>query len=362
MKKEINRLSFLLPAKSGSPVLKSKGTNLLSSKRKWILPFLFLALCYTIVELCYCFVDAKNNSALFLFIAIAIVILLFLVLFAISIKIKKQSTASQKEINELKERLQKKNQSLESLVLFSEQQKSKLVNTVLLKEKLVSIVSHDMRVPVNSFKKLVSDYENGFISSRMFTIGMLETKNELLKVDDVVFDLLNLPENRKKGANLEMIGFQKINEIIESAIFLYKKYTKNKKIDIIPYIQLKENMCLCIPMRDLEIILRSLISNAIKFSKYESIIIITLKADADSSESVAKLSIKDFGRGIQPSTLTLMNSTRGISGMSTLDEGSLGVGLRIVFDVIENNSLQYNIESELGKGTEFSVNIPLVSC
>ncbi len=360
MKQEINHFSFALTADNNAQALKSTSSNLLSSKRKWIIPFLFLALCYIAFRLCYSSSRSETDNLQLVIVEVVVVVMLFLILFAISIRIRKQSTTAQKEVTQLRKQLQKKDESLESLVMFSELQKSKLKSTAMLKEKLISILSHDMRVPFNSFKKLISDYEKGFISSRVFIIGILETKNELLKVDDTIINLLNLPEKGKPAASREFISPQKVNEIVDSAIFLYNKYTKNKKIDIIPYIQLPENMCLCIPVRELGIILRSLISNAIKFSKYESIIIITLKAD--TSGSVATLSVKDFGKGMQSSALNLMNRPWALSGIGALDESSLGVGLRIVFDVIENNNLQYSIESEVEKGTTFLVNIPLVTC
>ena len=113
------------------------------------------------------------------------------VVYMIFSRIKKEFGVYQKEIKLQNEVLKRKNESLESLVTFSEQQREKLKKAVLLKERLISVISHDIRVPLSSFKLLINNFEKGYMSEAMVINGMIETKNDLTQIDKMVIDLVN---------------------------------------------------------------------------------------------------------------------------------------------------------------------------
>ncbi|MES1218440.1 MAG: HAMP domain-containing sensor histidine kinase [Bacteroidota bacterium] len=332
-----------------------------NTKQLRLAGFVYLTLAYILIQLRYYQHIESVNSQLFAF-DVLMMPVFSLIIFVVLTRIRKEFTVYQKEIRLQNEVLEKKNTSLETLVSFSEQQKSKLKRTVLLKEKLISIISHDVRLPLSAFKMLINNYEKGYMTDKMVIDGILETKKELTKIDFMVMDLVNWSRNEVANAGQQQITSSNLSEIIESVLTIYALCAKPKRLNIVPCIDIPENMCLAIPKRELEIVLRNLLSNAIKFSNPDSNINVSLKAEKATSGMIATLSVRDFGKGMYPSTLKQINGSRMVSSIGTLDEVGLGVGLSIVFDVINNHSLQYNITSELNNGTEFSINIPLVSC
>ena len=76
-------------------------------------------------------------------------------------------SGNQKGILQQKEMLEQKNAALEELVAISKEQREKLKKTVSFKEKLISIISHDVRVPLNSFRFLIENYERGYLTDKM---------------------------------------------------------------------------------------------------------------------------------------------------------------------------------------------------
>ncbi|MFP4394658.1 MAG: ATP-binding protein [Anaerolineales bacterium] len=100
-----------------------------------------------------------------------------------------------------------------------------------------------------------------------------------------------------------------------------------------------------------------LVENAIKFTPNGGHVTIELKADAQNHE--VHLSVTDTGIGIEESELTdLFLPFHQLDGSSTRRYGGLGLGLTVVHKVVEAHNGELEIESELGKGSTFTVKLP----
>jgi signal transduction histidine kinase len=288
-----------------------------------------------------------QSSSVIATVAVALNLILFVFIFS----------GNQKGILQQKVMLEQKNAALEELVAISKEQREKLKKTVSFKEKLISIISHDVRVPLNSFRFLIENYERGYLTDKMVLDGIIETKKDILKVDSMVLDLVNWSTDEKNEA--EVVSYQQMHDVMESALSIYTLCAKNKNLDIVPVIDMPEAMNLSVSKREIEIIIRNLMSNAIKFSNQDSQIEVSMKANTENP-SMATLSVRDFGTGMHPAVLEKLNGNRVVSTIGTMNEVGLGVGLSIVFDIMHSKNLQHTIQSEAGKGTQFSINIPLV--
>ena len=275
--------------------------------------------------------------------------------------IKKEFAQYENEIKLKALILEQKNNCLEDLVSVSKRQSDKLTCTVILKEKLMAILSHDIRTPLNSFKLLIGNYEKGYITAKDLIEGIVETKKDLINLDKMVLDLLHWSKGDAEKCKEKIIAHEPYDEIIQSILSIYSLCAKNKKLEIISAIDIPDGTMLAISKRELEIILRNLLSNAIKFSHPEGKIIVSLSI-SETERRVAILNVKDFGVGMSPEKTQHLSSNKLTSSCGTLDEVGVGIGLSIVFDVINSNCFAYNIKSMLNEGTEFSIRIPLKNC
>jgi len=219
------------------------------------------------------------------------------------------------------------------------------------KDKLFSIIAHDLRGPLSSFTALIEF----ILEDRSMTRNEI---NNLLKEAHLnsknIFGLL---ENLLLWAQSQMnnlpVNFSKINlcPIITENIQLFSGMTKDKEVTIV--YGLEEDIYAMADSDILRFILRNLISNAIKFSYRNGIIeIITYREENDK----VVISITDHGKGIEKERIDLLfsssqiNSTRG-----TENEKGSGLGLILCREFLKKINGEITIESDRCRGTKISV-------
>jgi PAS domain S-box-containing protein len=221
------------------------------------------------------------------------------------------------------------------------------------KNKIMSVIAHDVRAPLgtaaNFLHTILEDYE-------VFTEEQLLNYLELLK--NSVSKCYNLTEELLLWARsqLQTINYKpnrldasaEISRVVESLIHV----AEDKKIKI--EMQFCDaNKIHCDPDM-FAIVLRNFISNAIKFSKTRSKIIIST---AIKNEKLM-ISVKDTGVGFKKELAEkLLRKLNYESSFGTKGEKGAGLGLIIAKDYIERNNGKMYIESEEGKGSVFSFTI-----
>ncbi len=237
--------------------------------------------------------------------------------------------------------------------LNKSEQKLKELNAT--KDKLFSIIGHDLRGPIGGFKTLIelliSDYDLSDSKSLMDSLKAIQ------KTANSTYDLLeNLLAWAKSQRNEIVFAPEKIKlkEITLLTIDLFAELSKNKQINII--YDVPEDTIIFADKNMLMTVLRNLISNAIKFtSKGKQIRII---ADKNDNEHI--ITIKDEGTGIKPENLTkLFKNTEHLSTYGTNGEKGSGLGLLLCKDFIEKHNGKIWVESELGKGSAFIFTLPV---
>ena len=105
-------------------------------------------------------------------------------------------------------------------------------------------------------------------------------------------------------------------------------------------------------------IFRNLLNNAIKFTEPDGKILI--KASKDSASHEAVIQVIDSGVGIPKDKIKqLFDLNKHVSSKGTFGESGLGLGLQLVYDFVQLNKGSINVESEEGKGSTFTVRLPL---
>lgn len=225
------------------------------------------------------------------------------------------------------------------------------------KDKLFSIIAHDLRNPFISLlgiSHIIIDEYNELSEDEK-----LEYIKEIELSAKAAYDLLeNLLYWSRAQTNNINYSPQLINidEIVSKNIRLLNTNASTKKINIVN--KISEPVIAYADSTLIDIVLRNLISNAIKFTPQGGNIII----NATHRDDYIEIDIIDSGVGMEQEKIeNLLKHNRIESSLGTNKERGTGLGLILCKDFIEKNKGKLNIESKIGEGTKISFTLPAKS-
>ncbi|GAO29897.1 sensor histidine kinase [Geofilum rubicundum] len=260
-----------------------------------------------------------------------------------------------REISDLQRQLIKEKHALQLTLGHLNEANNELKELVATKDKLFSIIAHDLKSPFNvllGFSELLVENIHKYTpeKSRTFAQNIHETSKQTYEL------LLNLLEwSRVQTGKLEPIPVKlKPSEIIQEAVSLFTEKTMSKQIEL----QTEIN-CDTFVRADKEMlatILRNLITNALKFTFPGGKVLVKTQRQGPD----LLLTISDTGFGIAPEHLqALFNVDCGLSERGTANEKGTGLGLILCKEFVEIQGGQIWAESEPGKGSDFKFTMPL---
>jgi two-component system sensor histidine kinase/response regulator len=223
-----------------------------------------------------------------------------------------------------------------------------LLSTLYTRDRMMAVMSHDLRSPVASLDSASELLLNGEIDReteqtilRQFkgrTSGMLELIDKLLMWTRTQTNHIQYVESE--------IPLGELEEMVKT-ICLLSPMEKNIEFSVNFSCSNSEKV---IGDRDmLETIFRNLITNASKYSKEGGLVQIA----AHSTQMGCCFRVVDSGVGMSSEFLNKMNSGEVISTRGTKNEIGHGLGLQLVNDFLSKHSTQLNVSSVVGKGSEF---------
>ncbi len=222
-----------------------------------------------------------------------------------------------------------------------------------LKSKLFSVISHDLRGPISNLQALLELLTKGNMSPDEFLVVSAKLKSNLNMTQRTLENLLNWSLSQMEGIKTEKKQFE-IKSLVEEACTLMEEVAQRKNITI-------ENTTLS-PIKvladpnQIQLILRNLIHNAIKFSQTNGKVLVSASAD----ETHCHVRIKDFGIGMTShETDTILGSQEYFTKAGTEQEKGTGLGLLLCKEFIKRNKGGFTIESNPGHGTEICFSLPL---
>ncbi len=233
------------------------------------------------------------------------------------------------------------------------EQKNSLEELNGLKDKLFSIISHDLRGPLTNTVALLDLLKQGEIQPerlKSFSATLSESLHHNLQLLD---NLLNWAASQIRGLKINKKEIN-LQDLIDENVQAIKSAADKKNI------RLQEmspsNVSIYADLSMTRLILRNLISNALKFTpEGGQITIYSMKEN-----NYAKISVADTGIGMEPELRdSLFNDTLKESKMGTNKEKGFGIGLKLCKEFVEKNGGSISIESKPGHGSIFSFTIPL---
>ncbi len=236
-------------------------------------------------------------------------------------------------------------------------QADELSKTIISRDKLYSIIAHDIRSPLattmiimNYVTEKIKDYDN--IDSDV--VEMLMNVNSISEDAFNLFDNLLKWTKSQTGALKTVLQKIDISSLTISSIDFLSKVAHNKKIDI-EVVGADEQVEVYADIDMIKTIYRNLISNAIKFSHEGSKIIVKLENEQDK----VVINVIDSGYGISAEDIVKIESGKvDFTKAGTKNESGSGLGLNLTKEFINRNGGELSVISELGKGSTFSFYIP----
>jgi len=251
------------------------------------------------------------------------------------------------------ERIQKTlNKELKTKKEILEKQEAELTESNETKTKLFSIIGHDLRGPIGALQGLLQMFTDGEMNKNEFFEFIPKLKSD---VDHIYFTLNNLltwGNSQMKGSNIKP-SVVSLESLVNENINLLSEVAEGKSIKIIS--KLTGNTMVWSDSNQIDIVVRNLISNALKFTPDNGMITIM----ASEKDDLWEVSIRDTGVGMDKITVEkLFKKGSNITTYGTNNEKGTGLGLSLCKEMVEKNGGTIWAESTLRKGSTFYFTLP----
>lgn len=231
-----------------------------------------------------------------------------------------------------------------------------LQRTIAGRDKLYSVIAHDLRSPMGSIKMvlnmLILNLPSEKIGAEMYELLTMANQT----TEDVFSLLNNLLKWTKSQIGKLNVVYQDVDlvEVTDGVIEIFSMVASLKKIRIR---EMKpEKMMVNADIDMLKTVVRNLLSNAIKFSKENSEVLVKM----EEVDGMAVVSVQDYGCGIsEEGQKKLLHTDTHFSTFGTNNEEGSGLGLLLCKDFVVKNGGKLWFTSKEGEGSIFSFSIPV---
>jgi len=278
----------------------------------------------------------------------AIFLTIILGMVAISIVYYRQKRKQQK-INLM---LEEKNDEVLLQKASIDDQAQKLNDLNVLKDRLISVLAHDLRAPLSTLRGLFNLLQDDTISHEQ----MLQMIPSVLKKLEYTSDFL---DTLLFWINSQMENFENstknffIKDVVAYETESYHEQAALKGINLVDIVP--DDIVIAADPNSIRIVIRNLITNAIKFSNENDTIVVSAW-EQDGQTYV--ISVKDTGTGMSEDQLNKLFKSKVNSKTGTNNESGTGMGMLFCKDLVEKCSGKIWVTSEPGLGTEFSFTVP----
>ncbi|MGM0597584.1 MAG: hybrid sensor histidine kinase/response regulator [Myxococcota bacterium] len=222
------------------------------------------------------------------------------------------------------------------------------------KDKMFSVISHDLRAPLGGIKSMLDLFYEDQSEKKEISQKAL---NSLKYAADQTYNLLEnlLYWSRSQRGNLvNNPEYVNIFDLVTENVELLQTMASNKNIEINN--QIDKNLMAYADRNMVKTILRNLIINALKFTDEEGVVTIS----SSKRNGMLEIHVIDNGIGIQKSNLEkILNQRNYYTTFGTNREKGSGLGLNLCLDFINRNDGELYIVSEYGKGSTFTFTLPV---
>lgn len=255
-------------------------------------------------------------------------------------------------------RLRKKNdeilrqkQEIAGQVVLLEKQTAELKELDGVKNKLFSVIAHDLKAPMYALRNLFRNMQQYDLPGNEIKAMIPDVVSDLNYTTGLMENLLQWAKSQMQADHLNRSTIN-ITEMIREVIQLLrlqadaKKVYIESKLDVPVYIYADKDM--------VNLVLRNLLSNAIKFTPEKG----KVSLGANSADTFVEVFVQDTGTGMNEDTISKINTGNYFTTRGTSNESGTGLGLMLCREFLAKNEGKMYVESRPGRGSIFSFTLP----
>jgi signal transduction histidine kinase len=266
------------------------------------------------------------------------------------ILINDRNSILEEQVNERTSELLSKTKIAEKLSEDLRIQSSELRNLNDFKDRLLSILAHDLRTPLSQLQGVLSLVDKA-ISEEELKFAINQIGKQLGRTVELSNNLLLWARSQMSGFKIKVKELN-IYDLVKNKIIFFQSLADEKQIELIngvtPRLDFRSDENI------LNLLIHNLIYNAIKFSGSGDSI--TIYTNVNSTRLV--IAVADTGMGMSSEEVQSVLGSSIYTKAGTANESGTGLGLKICKDLIQRIDGQIQIVSELGKGSTFYLDIP----
>lgn len=257
---------------------------------------------------------------------------------------RKQDKFINEELVQKNAEISRQNQEIQA-------QTAQLAENNRFKDRLFSIISHDLRSPVVGLVGSLDLVNEGLLSEVEFRNMLPDLAHNINSIQSLLDNLLAWARTQMKGMAILPEAFH-IRELLDEKTNMFKKQIQAKELRILNHIE--ADLQVLADKNMIDLVTRNLLSNAIKFSVQGGTITMT----SVRQKGYSQICIADNGIGISAENLNKLFDAQTVSTKGTAGEMGTGLGLLLSKEFIEQNGGRIWGESVIGEGSKFCFTIP----
>ncbi|WP_299335894.1 tetratricopeptide repeat-containing sensor histidine kinase [uncultured Psychroserpens sp.] len=258
---------------------------------------------------------------------------------------RKNTLKFNRELQEKNKQIEKQNEEFALQTKHLEE-----VNSV--KDRLFSIVSHDLKDSISSIKGFIDLLKEDGISREEFYDLVPELSENADSASQLLYNLLNWSKSQMQNLEPKPELFN-IQDVFKNKISLVEQKVEQKRIVLIDeshrdFVYADKSM--------IEIVIQNLITNAVKFTRVGDVITVS-NSDLNGNSLIC---VEDTGVGISKENIDKLFKNGTFTTRGTSNEKGTGLGLTICKELVELNNGRIWVESTPNVGTKFYVELPKI--
>jgi signal transduction histidine kinase len=302
----------------------------------------------------YTYEVEKDNKVIYLLNKAVSLAFIFYGLFLV----KKENTiyqfnilTKQKHLIEKNTKIQIQKEEISAKAKQLEKQKEELADLNVFKNKLFSIIAHDLKSPMYALRNLFQNMHQYDLPAEKVKGMVPEVLKDLNYTTSLMENLLQWAKSQMQADVIHPQGIN-IGHLVKDVANLLRLQLEAKKIGTQVFIE--NNVFVCADKDMIHLVLRNLLSNAIKFTPEKG----KIEIGFNDLGSFVEIYVHDSGIGISEEALRKIKQQIFYTTTGTSSETGTGLGLMLCNEFLAKNGSNLQIESKVGKGSLFSFTLP----